>query len=402
MNIASTEFASGWGVIVSSAAGFGLGLSGLPFYTMAVFVEPLTQAFHWSLAEIQGGLTLMLLSNVVTLPLAAWLAERFGGRIVGLASVGLFSLSFMALAGLNGGLLDYDLHWILMSAAGAGTLAVVWTQVITSWFSKARGAALGAAMTGTGITALFAPLLAHGLIEAFGWRTAYVILGALPMLIALPLVWRFFRANAQEDGPARPQARRPTAGAVTADWRFWLIGTAFLLVGAAVAGIIPNLVKMLRGHGLTALQASGAASLVGLFVIFGRAACGVLLDRFWASAVAATFFIFAGFACLVLRAPHLETPVLWATAAAIGLAAGAEFDVLPYLASRYFALEHVSQALGLLSMFFYVGAAAGPWGVGWLADLSRGYEAPLIAAAGLFMVGGLSLLSLGRYPRQAE
>ena len=138
-----------------------------------------------------------------------------------------------------------------------------------------------------------------------------------------------------------------------------------------MAGVIPNLVKLLRGHGLTALEASGAASLVGLFVVFGRAGCGVLLDRFWASAVAATFFVLAGFACLGLRAPHLEAPILWASAAAIGLAAGAEFDVLPYLASRYFAVEHVSMALGLLSMFFYVGAALGPLGLGRLADLFR-------------------------------
>ena len=216
MTIARSELVSGLGVIVSSAAGFGLGLSGLPFYTMAVFVEPLNQAFHWSVAEIQGGLTLMLLANVVTLPAAAWLAERLGGRIVGLASVGLFSVSFMALAGLNGSLLDYDVHWILMSAAGAGTLAVVWTQGITSWFSKARGAALGAAMTGTGITALFAPLLAHGLIEAFGWRMAYAVLGALPLVIALPLVWRFFRMNDRSDRPRlvrpRPVRRRRGPG----------------------------------------------------------------------------------------------------------------------------------------------------------------------------------------------
>ena len=402
MNFVRAEFASGWGVIVASAAGFGLGLSGLPFYTMGVFVEPLGQAFHWSLAEIQGGLTIMLLSNVATLPVAAWLAERYGARRVGLASIVLFSLSFMMLAGLSGSLADYAVHWIVMSAAGAGTLAVVWTQMITTWFSKARGAALGAAMMGTGITALFAPLLAQALIGAFGWRAAYLLLGALPLLISLPLVWRLFRANERSGESSAAQGDETAGARFATNWRFWLIGLAFLLVGGAVAGVIPNLVKLLRGHGFTALQASGAASLLGLFVVFGRAGCGVLLDRFWASAVAASFFGLAGLACLALRAPHLEAAVLWGSAAAVGLAAGAEFDVLPYLASRYFPVRHVGVALGALSIFFYIGAAAGPWGLGRLADLSKNYDASLLVAAGLFMVGGLLLLGLGRYPVQDD
>jgi predicted MFS family arabinose efflux permease len=255
-------------------------------------------------------------------------------------------------------------------------------------------------MMGTGITALFAPLLAHDLIETFGWRAAYLLLGALPLIIALPLVWGLFREKGREPLPRRVRSSTPGGLVHASNWRFWLIGLAFLLVGGAVAGVIPNLVKLLRSHGLSALEASGAASLVGLFVVFGRAACGFLLDRFWASAVAALFFISAGAACLALRLPHLDVLALWASAAAIGLAAGAEFDVLPYLASRYFAIEHVSVVLGLLSMFFYVGAAAGPWGIGRLADLYGNYDAALCIAAAFFVGSGCCLLGLGRYPCQ--
>ena len=79
MRSASAEFAEGWGVLLASAAGFGLGLSGLPFYTMGVFVELLSATFHWSLAEIQGGLTVMLLANVVTLPAAGMAGDAVRG-----------------------------------------------------------------------------------------------------------------------------------------------------------------------------------------------------------------------------------------------------------------------------------------------------------------------------------
>ena len=393
-----TEFAEGWGVLVASAVGFGLGLSGLPFYTMAIFVEPLGAAFHWSLAEIQGGLTIMLLANVATLPAAAWLAMRFGARRVGLVSVVLFALSFMSLAGLKGALFDYYLHWVVISAAGAGTLAVVWTQVISTWFLKARGAALGLAMMGTGITAVLAPTVGNLLIGAVGWRGAYLVLGASPLVVALPLVWILFRSRSAEDRTSLFHSPRPIRSTVASNWRFWLIGGAFLLVGAAVAGMIPNLVKLLRSHGLSKEEAAGVASLLGLFVIFGRAGCGALLDRLWAPVVAAAFFGLASAGCALLLAPHLAAPWLWSAAIAVGLAAGAEFDVLPYLASRYFGVERVGLALGWLSMFFYMGAAMGPWGIGRLADLTGGYDLPLLIAAGCFLAGGGSLLVLGRYP----
>jgi len=395
---ANSEWAAGWGVIVSSAAGFGLGLSGLPFYTMAVFVEPLHQAFGWTLAEIQGGLTLMLLCNVATAPAAGWLAHRLGGRPVALGSVVLFSLSFSALAGLTGSLANYYIHWAAMSFAGAGTLAVVWTEVIARRFSIARGAALGGAMMGTGLTALAAPLMAHSLIETFGWRLAYILIGVSPLVVALPLVLTLFKEGEGSPSPQPVLSSSPVRGRHYTEWRFWIIGVVFLVVGAAVAGVIPNLVKLLRGRGMSALEASAAASVVGLFVVFGRAGCGVLLDRFWAPLVGAVIFALAGLACLILRIPHLETPSLWLTAALIGLAAGAEFDLLPFLASRYFALGHVSIVQGLLSMFFFIGAAAGPWGLGWLVDVYGGYGAPLLIAAALFGVGAILLLSLGRYP----
>jgi MFS family permease len=392
---ARTEFAEGWGVLIASAVGFGLGLSGLPFYTMSVFVEPLGATFHWSLAEIQGGLTIMLFSNVATLPAAAWLATQFGGRRVGLASVILFALSFMSLAGLNGSLADYYLHWVVMSAAGAGTLAVTWTQVISTWFVKARGTALGIAMMGTGVTAVLAPTVGNALIGVLGWRGAYLALGASPLLMALPLVWFLFKGRGEAARAPASIAPRAIGRVIVSNWRFWLIGAAFLLVGAAVAGMIPNLVKLLRSLGLTKEKAAGVASLVGLFVIFGRAGAGALLDRLWAPVVAAAFFGLASAGCVLLLAPHLAAPWLWSAAIAIGLAAGAEFDVLPYLASRYFGVERVGLALGWLSMFFYVGAAMGPWGI---ADLTGSYDLPHLIAAAFFALGGCSLLTLGRYP----
>jgi MFS family permease len=387
-----------WGVVVASSAGFGLGLSGLPFFTVGVFVAPLTHAFSWSAVQIQAGLTVMLLCNIVTLPVAAWLAGRFGARRIALGSVAAFAASFMALGALNGDLREFYLNGVLLSVAGAGTLGVIWARAISTWFIQRRGMALGAAMMGTGATGLVAPILANQLIAATGWRSAYVILGALPLLIALPLVFIFFRERPgapDEDGQKLRDIFAPT---ILRQWRFWMIGVAFLLIGWTVAGSIPNLIGFLTSRGYTAAQAAGLASFLGLFVVLGRLGCGALLDRLWAPAVAAIFFGAAALACVLLSAERLAPGIVIFAAAALGLAAGAEFDVLPYLTARYFGLERLGSVLALLTAFFYLGAALGPWGFRYLHDITGGYRAALLTGASSLGLGTCALLLLGRYP----
>jgi MFS family permease len=396
------EMKAGWGVVAASGVGFGLGLSGLPFYTTGLFIEPVTTSFHWSLGAAQGGLTLMMLANTVTLPAFARIAERFGARRTALWSVALFGLGYMSMAFETGELWVWYLHFIALSVGGAGTLAAIWTRAISSWFVVARGAALGFAMAGTGVTAVFAPLLCEHLIATIGWRSAYLVLGTLPLVIALPLVFWLFRADPPDKGPPEAAIEHPNAAVQPwRNWRFWIIGGAFLCIGVSVSGSIPNLVKLLRTHGLTTAAAAQIASLVGVFVVIGRGGCGPLLDRVRASFVAAVIFTAAAGACLLLMAEHLSAGVLALAAALIGLAAGAEFDILPYLASRYFGVHRVGWALGLLSIFFYVGAALGPFGFGWLHDLSGSYMLPLKVAALGFAVGGAALLFLDAYPREA-
>jgi MFS family permease len=395
-----TEVAKGWGVLVASAAGFGLGMSGLPYYTSGVFVEPLNKAFGWSATQVQGGLTVELLANMASLPLAAWLAKRFGPRRVAIGSVALFSLSYMAMAFTNSALWAFYLHWMEISLVGAGTLTVIWTQVISGWFVKGRGAALACAMLGSGLTALFAPVLANSLIVGLGWRLAYAGLGALPLLVALPLIYILLHERAGEGAGAGADSAPPgrlDPAPMFGDWRFWLIGFAFLLVGAAVSGVIPNLVKLLRFHGFSRYAAAGSASLLGLFVVVGRLGCGPLLDRVWVSAVAAVIFTLAGLSTLLLRGAAFDAFTVAIAAAAVGLAAGAELDILPYIASRYFGVARVGAALAGLSGFFYCGSALGPWGFSWLVDAAKGYDLPLALAAGMMCLSGASLLLLGRY-----
>jgi MFS family permease len=254
------EFENAWPLIGASAVGFGLGLSGLPFYTTGVFLDPLMKAFHWKAAEVQSGLLVMLWSTVVLSPLAGLAVDRFGSRRVACVSVALFGLVFMSLSVMGPDLTAFRVRWVLIAIAGAGTLPLVWGRVISLRFNTSRGMALGLVLAGTGVTGFLAPPLASALIDAVGWRGAYAVLGTLPILIALPLV--YFALPRDHSSPRASPAIPPLERLEGVDLakallspRFWLIAVCIAIVAAAAAGCIANLVKILLTHG----QARGTA-----------------------------------------------------------------------------------------------------------------------------------------------
>jgi predicted MFS family arabinose efflux permease len=393
------EFRRGWTLIVASAIGFGLGLSGIPFFTIGAFIDPLRTEFGWGVSAITGGLTVQYLVVMVVLPFVGNFVDRFGSRSVALLSLVLFSLCYMCLGLSNGSLWVYYANWLAIALAGAGTLAVTWGRALTQVFALGRGLALGMTMIGSGITGFFGIPLARLLIQDMGWRLAFVVLGAMPLLIAAPIVFAVFRPDRLGVAVIQTVSIDPANAKPKGGRRFWLIGMAFLLVATGVTGMVPNLVKILTTSGIGPGGAVAAASLTGLFVIFGRLACGALLDLFWAPVVASLFLLLPSLACLLLIFGSL-TPIGAAVAAAfIGLAAGAEFDLMPYLVSRYFDMRHFAATLGGVSRFFYLGAAiSGPF-LGAAFDRFGTYRPGLAVSAALCVAGTLCLLALGKYPQ---
>lgn len=181
-----SEFKRGWPVIAAAAVGIGLGISPLPFYTIDVMVEPLGHEFGWSRAEVFSAVAIWALSALVTAPLIGMLAEKYGARKVGLYSLLMFSFAMMALGLNNGNMAVYLGLWTIMAVAGAGTFPVVLTKPVNNWFDKRRGLALGVALITTGIFGSLSKAYAQNFVDMYGWRMAYVAIGALPLTIAFP------------------------------------------------------------------------------------------------------------------------------------------------------------------------------------------------------------------------
>ncbi|WP_448585304.1 MFS transporter [Thermaurantiacus sp.] len=393
------EFRLGWPAVLAGLIGVMFGISALPFYTLGLFVRPLAETFGWSREAIQWGFTMQMLGMLAIAWAYGLLTDRWGARRVALLSQAGLGLGFFAVAAVQS-LPQWYAAWFLVALLGAGTSPITWTRGVAGWFDAARGTALGLMLAGTGITAVIAPPLVTAIVEAQGWRAGYMAIGAGVLLLALPLVALLFR-DAPASTPSRAETPKPgmSRRAAFASRNFWVMLIVFFLVTFAVSGIIPALVPLLVDRGFAPAEAALFASLVGAAVIAGRIVAGILLDRFWAPAVAAAFLFLPAASCLLLALGGAVSPgVVGLAVILVGLAAGAEFDIVAYMVSRYFGMLHYGLVYSQLMMGMLVGGGFGPPIFGRVFDQTGSYTPILLAAAVIFLVAPLLLLTLGRYP----
>lgn len=408
------EFRFGWPVVLSSALGIALGMSPLPFYTIGVFARPLMLEFGWNIAQVMSGLAVITMTALVTAPLIGWITDRVSVRKVVLTSIVAFSLALMAFSLNNGSIALYLGLWALLAITGAGTLPITFTRAISRWFNQKRGLALGIALIGTGLSGALTKMFAGYLIAEVGWRMAYVGVGALPLLIAFPLAFFFFRDV--DDPKAAKRAKQLSdhqiasgSGAAygmtlkqcMSDWRFWLLAVTLIPLSFAIGGPIPNLETLLQSKGFDVSDAIFLASLIGYSVFIGRLVGGYLLDHFWAPAVACVLLMLPAISMYIFRFPeptYLQTAI---GVVLLGFSAGIEYDLIAYLVSRYFGIRNYAVIYGVLYAFFAAGAGFGPATFGRVFQATGSYDTVLLWSLWAFIFCSLALLLLGRY-RDAE
>lgn len=388
---ARRELAAGWPVILAAALAIGVGIMGIGFYSLGLFVQPLQAEFGWSRAEVSGAAASQQFGIFLSAPLVGWLADRWGARPIAIASFMATPVALIALSRVGNSVIAWDVLWLLVSLAGAGTTPAIWARIVSLRFDHSRGLALGLMLMGTGTAAMLAPALLGPILADEGWRTAVLVMAGATLLIGLPaslIVGTADRPAPGERLRGRFEANRQT---------LTLLAIAFLL-GLIVAGLIVHLVPMLVDRGMAQADAARMAAAVGVAVLVARLVVGYLFDRFHAPYVAALFLLSPVIAALLLLGGG---PVLIA-ALALGLAAGAEVDMLAYFTGRYAALRNYGATYGGVLGLFCLGAGLGPMLFGKAYDAFGGYDAALsLSAAALLVVVGM-IATLGRYRVAAD
>lgn len=403
----SRESKRGWAVVFAAVIGVAVGLSPIPFYTIGMFAPELSRAFGWSFAAMMGSIGVQSGTVMFSSPLAGFAIDRFGARPVAIISLLLFGLCFMSLALSNGSLTLYYGQWVVMSVLGTGTLSATWTRVVNGWFDRNRGLALGVASTGTGLTGFLIKPFAAWIIGHYGWRTAFVAIGMLPIVVGIPVVMALFRENrtlvaedAVADSDAEPvEEYGLTLKEALRSTRFWIMAGAFFLIAFALTAPTPNLENILKSFSFDLSTIGRITASFGLAVIAGRIIGGWMLDRIWAPACAFGILIIPAVGSWLLAGETLEMRGAIAAVLCLGFGAGFEFDLLAYLISRYFGQRNYGTIYGCFYTVIAFGGGLGPVVYGYAFDTTGTYHAALFFGVGCVMAGGALFLLLGPYPK---
>ena len=388
----------GWRVVLAACLGVMGGFGSLFVYTFTVFVKPLGAQFGWNRESVSLGFAIAAMTVGFSSPLIGRLIDRFGPRRIILPCMAVFGCGVASLALLRSGLWQFYLTCFVIGIVGNGAAHLAYARSISTWFERRLGTALAFVMVGAGLGAMLLPLIAQTVVSQAGWRAAYLSLGMLALLLGLPLSWRYIVDRGLSPKQSAPV---PQSGV---NWRegvrsfpFWIIVAVLFVSSISMNGAITHLSALLTDRGISPGEAALCASVLGGTSVLGRIATGWLLDRVFGARVALGVSLVTA-AGILLLAKASSFAAGSAAAALIGIGAGGEAAITPYLLTRYFGLRAFSTLYGLTWTFYAIAGASGPVILGHAFDSTGSYASSLvILAAALSLAAALNLF-LPKYP----
>lgn len=382
-------------LLYAAAIGLSTGMTATMFYSLGTFIPLLQAEFGWSRGGISLGATFLTIAVFLTGTAAGRLTDRYGAAVVGALSLVAYAGGIALMVGVVQNLQQFWLAYFCIAVLGVGSTPIALVRPITTEFVSARGIALGIALTGAGIAGFWVPRVVANVAEALDWRAAYLTLAAIAA-IASPIVWYGFRRGESLHYPAHRTSHQSLEGVSHSQARksghYWVLSLMSFTMACGIAGVVVHLVPLFMDLGITSTQAAAIASIVGIASVIGRLVIGYLLDMLPTVLVTITVLLLAsaGIGLLWLWGANAG----YLAAALIGLAAGAEIDLLAYLTVRYFGRRNYGAIYGWQYSVFALGYGISPYLVGLLYDFSGSYDAPLLGSATLILVAAFSCLWL--------
>ena len=386
----------GWVVVAASAlVMFGMWNSYTGF---GVFLPVLAQEFGWSRGTIASATSLQLLMGGVLAFAIGALSDRYGPRPILLLSALVSGGAFLASSAITALWHLYLLQGFVLGVGMAASYLVP-TTTVSRWFVARRGFALGVLLACHNSTLITGPLVSAFLINRFGLRTTYLILGGLTLCIALPAsgFTRF-----PHEGEAKSGAGAHPTGAAPARATFWntvgdrrvlSLGGCWFLLAFTWMMVVIHLVSHVKDKGVTLEAASLALTLYGVGAIVGRILFGIAADRLGSRT---TFLLCLSLQITTLALILVGPPLVAVYALVVGVgmgAAGGDTTVVK-AAAEVFGVRSIGATMGVVNIGWRAGATLGPAVAGFIYDATRSYTiAFALALAGLVL--SVALFQLG-------
>jgi MFS family permease len=401
------EWRSSWTLVLSCFVGFSF-LS-IVTGSLSMFMQPIATEFGWSRTLISSGFMLGTVMSALLSPVFGVVVDRYGSRRVALPGIVVTSIATASFALANGSVTQWFVLWAVYAALAISVKPTVWTAAVAAAFQAGRGLALGVTLCGLAATQTILPPLSNWLINAFGWRSAYIWLGFGWGAVTLLFAWFFLvdphriqrstktrlETEVARTGPELPGL---TMRQALRDRALWRIAVSTLLIMLLTVGLTIHQIPILGEAGVTRSTAALLAGSAGIAAIAGKLITGVLLDHFRPNWVGGLTLAAAALAFgLLIDGIHSPALIIFAMLVN-GYTQGTKVQIVSYLTARYAGMRHFGAIFGFMNSVMAAGSGVGPVLAGLIYDHSGSYSLFLMIGTVCSLLCGILLFTLPAYP----
>jgi MFS family permease len=373
------------------------------FNSLGVFFNPLMTEFAWPRAVVSSAISFSILVSGIAGILQGGLSDRIGPRMTMTAGGCLLGAGYLLMSRVATVWQLYLLCGLLVGLGVSGT-DVVLLSTTARWFVKKRGMMTGIIKVGTGAGMLIMPVIINGLITAYGWRTTFLVLGAVILFFYVAcsqfLVRDPGKRGLAPDGGKHENRFIQTApeGGMTLQGaartvQFWTVCAAFFLVFFCALTILMHIVTHAIDLGISTANAATVLSVVGGASIAGRFVMGGAGDRIGNKAALVICFL-----CLVSSLVWLQlSNKLWMLllfALVYGFAHGGFYALVAPLIADLFGTRSHGLILGIVLCIGTIGGSLGPVTAGYIFDITGSYGVDFGILTGMGIAGLIASITL--------
>ncbi len=404
-------FFYGW--VVAAAAGTAVFARMAPaITTLTVFIYPMSQSLGWSRTMISGAVSAGALASLVMSPIIGWAIDRFGARPVLVISVLIMGVSITSLAWASVPVTFY-LAYAVARVVFHTSAPIGASTVVSRWFIRKRGRALGIIFVGGAIGGLTFTMVSALLIDHYGLKVAWISLGVIVLAVSvapalLLIVERPEDMGLSPDNEPRDRTSRTSAGAARTEAPSWTLKAAMgtfpfwilFVMGFALyfvnAGIGIHIGAFYQDQGLSIGMAATAISVSWLVAAGGSVGWGWILEKVEARFVYSVIMILQSLSTLYLISVSTSGEAFVA-AVLIGLVTAGSTVVPSFMYANYFGRTSLGRIRGVGEIGVLIGQSTGPLLAGIVFDLRQSYSLIFVVFAAIGLASSMLVLGAKRH-----
>jgi len=377
--------------------------NGSGVFVFRLFVHPLEGSLGWGRAEVMVGFTIFYATMGIASPAVGRIVDRYGARIVIAGGAIVMGLGFVVISRMSALPLFY-IGYVVVGVGAAGMGPVPCSAIVSNWFKRNRGLALGLMAAGIGAGGVvMAPFIGY-MLSHYHWRDAYLSLAVILVAVVVPLALLVVRTRPSDMGlypdddqaPAEEATRHGEpngAASFTLNQAlrtrvFWFIALAYACYGFGSGGALQTAAPYLEDVGFATATAAAILGVYGVGSTIGKVLSGRLSDILQPTRVFAigSALLLSGILLLLTVRADSPLPMLWTCGAVLGLGAGVWLPTLSMLTSIHFGLLHYGAVLGALNICMSLGLSLGPLLSGFVHDATGSYVSAFTVFATLLFL----------------